>query len=103
MRGKELYICAEVVYGELFQSAVGGGLYLRYHLGRLGICHLRHRRLCPLHCWLAGGPFDAVEYATLEWVDWFNHHRLLQPIDNMPPTEKEQGYYRQLEESSIAA
>jgi transposase InsO family protein len=30
---------------------------------------------------------DAVEYATLEWVDWFNNRRLLEPIGNIPPTE----------------
>ena len=46
---------------------------------------------------------DAVEYATLEWVDWFNHRRLLEPIGNIPPAEKERAYYRQLEESAIAA
>jgi transposase InsO family protein len=46
---------------------------------------------------------DAVEYAVLEWVDWFNNRRLLEPIGNMPPAEKEQAYYRQLEESAIAA
>ena len=33
---------------------------------------------------------DVVEYATLEWVDWFNHRRLLEPIGNIPPAEKEQ-------------
>jgi transposase InsO family protein len=27
--------------------------------------------------------FDAVEYATLEWVDWFNNRRLLEPIGNI--------------------
>src|SRR6266511_2814230 len=32
---------------------------------------------------------DDVEYATLEWVDWFNHRRLLEPIDNVPPAEFE--------------
>jgi transposase InsO family protein len=31
--------------------------------------------------------FDAVEYATLEWVDWFNHRRLLEPIRNFPPAD----------------
>ena len=31
--------------------------------------------------------FEAVEYATLEWVDWFNNRRLLQPIGNIPPAE----------------
>jgi len=45
-----------------------------------------------------------VEYATLEWVDWFNHHRrLLEPIGNIPPAELEQAYYSQLEESAMAA
>ena len=39
---------------------------------------------------------DAVEYATLEWVDWFNHRRLLEPIGYVPPAELEQAYYRQL-------
>ena len=46
---------------------------------------------------------DAVEYATLEWVDWFNHRRLLKPIGDVPPAELEQAYYRQREESAIAA
>ena len=32
---------------------------------------------------------DDVEYATLEWVDWFNHRRLLAPIGNVPPAEFE--------------
>ncbi|ALK10233.1 hypothetical protein BVIR_2466 [Blastochloris viridis] len=30
---------------------------------------------------------EAVEFATLEWVDWFNHRRLLEPIGNIPPAE----------------
>jgi transposase InsO family protein len=46
---------------------------------------------------------EAVEYATLEWVDWFNHRRLLEPIGNVPPAELEQAYYRQLEESAMVA
>jgi len=46
---------------------------------------------------------DDVEYATLEWVDWFNNRRLLEPIGNVPPAEFEQAYYRQLEESAMAA
>jgi len=46
---------------------------------------------------------DDVEYATLEWVDWFNHRRLLEPIGNIPPAELELAYYRQLEESAMAA
>jgi putative transposase len=38
---------------------------------------------------------DGVEYGTLEWVDWFNHTRLLEPIGDIPPSEFEQEYYRQ--------
>jgi putative transposase len=45
---------------------------------------------------------DTVEYATLEWVDWFNNRRLLKPIGNMPPVEFETAYYRQREESAIS-
>ena len=37
---------------------------------------------------------EAVEFATLEWVDWFNNRRLLEPIGNVPPVEHEQQYYR---------
>lgn len=37
--------------------------------------------------------FEAVEYATLEWVDWFNHRQLLEPIGNIPPAEAEEQYY----------
>jgi len=37
---------------------------------------------------------DDVEYATLEWVDWFNHRRLMEPIGNVPPSEFEESYYR---------
>jgi putative transposase len=46
---------------------------------------------------------DAVEYATLEWVDWFNHRRLLEPIGNVPPAEVEAAYHRQHEESAEVA
>jgi putative transposase len=38
---------------------------------------------------------EAVEFATLEWVDWFNHRRLLEPIGDMPPAEYEARYYDQ--------
>lgn len=41
---------------------------------------------------------EAVELATLEWVSWFNHHRLLEPIGYIPPAEAEANYYRQLAE-----
>lgn len=46
---------------------------------------------------------EAVEFATLEWVDWFNHQRLLEPIGNIPPAEAEARYYAQTEDVAIAA
>lgn len=47
--------------------------------------------------------FNAVEYATLEWVDWFNNRRLLEPIGNIPPAEAEAQYYAALEKTKMAA
>jgi transposase InsO family protein len=47
--------------------------------------------------------FETVEFATLEWVDWFNNRRLLEPIGNLPPAEAEAAYYAQLEVTRIAA
>ena len=47
--------------------------------------------------------FEAVEYKTLEWVDWFNHQRLLEPIGNIPPAEAEANYYAALESIKMAA
>jgi transposase InsO family protein len=47
--------------------------------------------------------FEAVEFATLEWVDWFNRRRLLEPIGNIPPDEAEDRYYAQLERTPMAA
>jgi len=47
--------------------------------------------------------FEAVEYATLEWVDWFNNRRLLEPIGNIPPAEAEERYYAQIADFDIAA
>ena len=47
--------------------------------------------------------FEAVELATLRWVDWFNNRRLLEPIGNVPPAEAEAAYYDSLEELKIAA
>ena len=52
------------------------------------------------------GPWKSledVEFATLAWVDWFNNKRLLEPIGDMPPVEKEGEYYRKLEVSAMAA
>jgi transposase InsO family protein len=39
---------------------------------------------------------EAVEFETLEWVAWFNHHRLLEPLGYIPPAEAEANYYQQL-------
>ena len=47
--------------------------------------------------------FEAVEFATLEWVDWFNNRRLLELIGNIPPAEAEEPYYATLEEPAMAA
>jgi transposase InsO family protein len=46
---------------------------------------------------------EAVEFATLEWVDWFNNRRLLEPIGDVPPVKFEQAYYRQREAQTMAA
>ena len=40
---------------------------------------------------------EAVEFATLRWVDWFNNRRLLEPIGYVPPAEYEAQYYEQLQ------
>ncbi|MCJ7998030.1 IS3 family transposase [Rhizobium cremeum] len=47
--------------------------------------------------------FEAVEFATLEWVDWFNNRRLLEPIGNIPPAEAEDRYYAMLDAPAMAA
>ena len=43
---------------------------------------------------------ESLELATLQWVSWFNHHRLLEPIGYIPPAEAEANYYRQLTEKT---
>ena len=47
--------------------------------------------------------FEQVELATLEWVDWLNNRRLLEPIGNIPPAEAEARYYAPSEGHAIAA
>ena len=47
--------------------------------------------------------FEAVEFATLTWVDWFNHRRLLEPIGTIPPAEAAERYYAMLDEQRLAA
>jgi transposase InsO family protein len=46
---------------------------------------------------------EAVELATLEWVTWFNHHRLLESIGYIPPAEAEANYYRAVREQAMSA
>ena len=47
--------------------------------------------------------FVAVEYATLVWMDWFNNHRLLEPIGNIPPAEARADFYAAPENEDVAA
>jgi transposase InsO family protein len=55
-----------------------------------------HRRSWPTR--------ESVELATLEWVSWFNHQRLMEPLGYIPPAEAEANYYRQLaSQAKIAA
>jgi len=53
-----------------------------------------HRRSWPTR--------EALELATLRWVDWFNHRRLLGPIGHIPPAEAERNYYQQRESATTA-
>ena len=62
--------------------------------------------LCKTEVIRRRGPWrtlEAVAFATLEWVDWFNHRRLLEPIGNIPPAEAEARYYAQAEDVAMAA
>ncbi len=45
---------------------------------------------------------ESVELATLEWVAWFNHHRVVEPLGNIPPVEAEANCYRQLSNTAVA-
>ena len=47
--------------------------------------------------------FEAIEFATLEWVDWFNNRRLLEPIGFIPPAEAEERYFAMLNDPAMAA
>ena len=46
---------------------------------------------------------DQVEYATLEWIDWFNNRRLLEPIGSVPPAEYEAKYHQPASQLPMAA
>ncbi len=56
-----------------------------------------------IHCRGPWQSLEAVEFATLEWVDWFNNRRLLEPIGNIPPAEAEANYYAMLDDTPMAA
>lgn len=47
-------------------------------------------------------PREAVELATLQWVHWFNHERLLTPIGHIPPAEAEANYWREIANNEVA-
>ena len=46
----------------------------------------------------SGKSLETVEWATLVWIDWFNHRRLLEPMGYLPPAEAEAAYYRRVTE-----
>ena len=61
-------------------------------------------RIAPT--WRAGSTkirMTAICAATLEWVDWFNNRRLLEPIGNIPPAEAEAHYYAQINDLAMVA
>ena len=47
--------------------------------------------------------FEAIEFATLEWVDWFNNRRLLEPIGFIPPAEAAERYFARQNDKPMAA
>jgi putative transposase len=47
--------------------------------------------------------FEAVEFATLEWVDWFNNRRLLEPIGNIPPAEAKARFFAAMADAQAMA
>jgi transposase InsO family protein len=46
---------------------------------------------------------EAAEFATLEWIDWFNNRCQLEPIGNIPPAEAEARFYAEAEEFAMVA
>ena len=61
---------------------------------------LHKAKVIHRQCWMNR---EVMELATLTWVDWYNNRQLLEPIGNIPPAEAEATYYRQLDESALAA
>ena len=47
--------------------------------------------------------FEAVEFVTLAWDDWFSNRRLLGPIGNIPSAETAERYLTMLSEPAMAA
>ncbi len=47
--------------------------------------------------------FEPVEFATLEWADWFNNRRLLEPVGFIPRAEAEERYFAMLNDTAMAA
>jgi transposase InsO family protein len=57
----------------------------------------------PTSRWPSSRTREEVKWAILNWVDWFNNRRLLEPIGNIPPAEAEANYYTQIPESAMSA
>lgn len=77
--------------------------HLFHALGREPAEHLGGLRLGSA---FLSGPWrslEAVEFATLKWVAWFNTQRLLEPIGNVPPAEAEARYYAEIAAPALAA
>lgn len=71
-------------------------LSIRYteRLAEAGIGLYKTEVIRPKGPWRS---FDEVEYATLDWIEWFNNRRLLSSIGWIPPAEHEESYYRERE------
>jgi len=46
---------------------------------------------------VAAGCIDSIEYAVLQWVNWFNNRRISEPLGDTPPVEFERAYYNESE------
>ncbi|GAC1529445.1 MAG: hypothetical protein NVS2B4_07800 [Ramlibacter sp.] len=79
---------------------MGQRLHLRVDLAGLAINGLYKAEL--IHRRAPWKTKESVELATLEWVSWFNHHRLLEPIGYIPPAEAEANYNRHLAPQATA-
>jgi transposase InsO family protein len=96
-----------------FRVSVAADLARRLSRSAISASSRKSMKLCSVSTALVAsaaihrrGPwrsFEAVEMATLEWVDWFNNRRLLEPIGNISPAEAEAHYYAQFEELAMVA